>query len=784
MERKHDRDLAEVVAQAAAGTSQIAVLVGGSSTGKTRACWEVLRLLREQSEPWRLWHPIDPTRPDAALTELSSLAPHTVVWLNEAQEYLAHDQLGEQVAAGLRTLLHDPRRTPVLVLATLWPEHWETLTTRADPDLHCQARELLDGHKIKVPDAFTGADMAALTDTAGRDPRLGEAAAYARDGQVTQYLAGGLLLLDRYEDAPPAARALIHAAMDARRLGAGPRIPLAWLAQAGPGYLTDNEWDETEDDWLEQTLGYVTAPRNGIPGILTSVKTGADRNQRNRPSIRPGAGSARPQPGQQEPAYRLADYLDQHGRHHRADAIPPVDFWTAAAHHAHPNDVGPLGNAAWRRGLYRDAAQLHKLATTHGHGHAAEALVRHLRRLHRADTRPAQWAAAHVALDYPGAVAWLLYVLRKVGAQEQVDALAARAATHVALDDPAVVARLLDRLREVGAQEQVDTLLARNPAPHAALDNPAAVARLLDVLRRVGAQEQLDALAARAAAHAALDDPAAVVELLEALRRVRDREQVDAIAARAAAHVALDDPAAVARLLDVLRRVGAQEQVDALAARAAAHVVLDAPGAVSLLLEALRRVGAQEQMDALLARDPAAHAALDDPAAVARLLYVLREVEAQEQMDALLARDPAAHAALDDPYAVARLLDRLREVGAQEQVDALAARAAAHAALDNPAAVAGLLDVLRRVGTREQVDALAARAATHAVLDDSAAVVRLLKALRKVRGRKQVDTLAARLPAAGQFHQFTEISDHRERFRFGREPDGSAAHPWTWDDLE
>ncbi|MFJ1730617.1 hypothetical protein [Streptomyces sp. NPDC088254] len=529
------------------------------------------------------------------------------MWLNEAQEYLAHDQLGEQVAAGLRTLLHDPRRTPVLVLATLWPEHWETLTTRADPDLHGQARELLDGHKIKVPDKFTDADVAALTDTAGRDPRLGEAAAHARDGHITQYLAGGLLLLDRYEDAPPAARALIHAAMDARRLGAGPRIPLAWLAQAAPGYLTDNEWDETGDDWLEQTLGYVTTPRNGIPGILTSVKTGVDRNQRNRPTIRPGAGPARPRPGQQEPAYRLADYLDQHGRHHRADAIPPVDFWTAAAHHAHPDDLGPLGNAAWRRGLYRDAAQFHKLATTHGHGHAAEALVRHLRRLHRADFRPAQWAAAHVALDYPGAVAWLLYVLRRVGAQEQVDALAARAAAHAALDDPAAVARLLDRLREV---------------------------------------------------------------------------------------------------------------------------------------------------------------------------------EAREQVDALLARDPAAHAALDDPAAVARLLDMLREMGAREQVDALAARAAPHAALDDPAAVAGLLDMLRRVGTQEQVDALAARAATHAALDDPAAVARLLKALRKVRGREQVDTLAARLPAAGQFHQFIEISDHRERFRFGREPDGSAAHSWTWDDLE
>ncbi|MER6474125.1 hypothetical protein [Streptomyces collinus] len=337
VEREHDRVLAAVVAQAAAGTSRIAVLVGGSSTGKTRTCWEALRLLRAQDEPWRLWHP-DPTQPDTVLTELANLAPHTVVWLNEAQEYLAHDQLGEQVARGLRTLLHDPQRTPVLVLATLWPGHWQTLTTRADPDLHGQARQLLDGHKIKVPEVFTSADLAALTDTAGRDPRLGEAAAHARDGQITQYLAGGLILLDRYEDAPPAARALIHAAMDARRLGAGPRLPLAWLAQAVPAYLTDSEREETEEHGLGQTLSYVTTRWNGIPGIFTPVKTGADPNQRNRPAVRSDTGPARRQTGQRGPLYRLADFLDQHGRRRRADTIPPVGFWAAAADHAHPDD--------------------------------------------------------------------------------------------------------------------------------------------------------------------------------------------------------------------------------------------------------------------------------------------------------------------------------------------------------------------------------------------------------------------------------------------------------------
>jgi hypothetical protein len=39
--REHDAELEQVVAAATRGDSGLAVLVGGSSTGKTRACWEV-----------------------------------------------------------------------------------------------------------------------------------------------------------------------------------------------------------------------------------------------------------------------------------------------------------------------------------------------------------------------------------------------------------------------------------------------------------------------------------------------------------------------------------------------------------------------------------------------------------------------------------------------------------------------------------------------------------------------------------------------------------------------
>jgi hypothetical protein len=266
--RDHDAELGSVVRAVAEGHSGIAVLVGGASTGKTRACWEALQVLRDRPGLWRLWHPIDPSRPGAALRELPGIGPRTVVWLNEAQFYLdvADGGLGEQVAAELRELLRDPARAPVLVLATLWPQFWDGLTARpadaADP--HAQARELLAGHDITVPAVFTALQLQRLRGAG--DARLAQAATGALDGQVIQFLAGAPELLARYRHAPPAAAALICAAMDARRLGMGPALPQAFLDAAVPGYLTDAEWDALGEDWLEQALAYTAVPAKGSAG--------------------------------------------------------------------------------------------------------------------------------------------------------------------------------------------------------------------------------------------------------------------------------------------------------------------------------------------------------------------------------------------------------------------------------------------------------------------------------------------------------------------------------------
>jgi hypothetical protein len=800
MPRDHDAALAEVVTAAAAGTSGIAVLVGGSSTGKTRACWQALELLRGLEPGWRLWHPIDP---QGALADMAGAGPRTVVWLNEAQRYFdTTDGAGERVAAGLRTLLRDPTRGPVLVLATLWQEFWDDLTARppggADP--HAQARELMTGRDIVVPAAFTPAQLQQLEEAG--DPRLAQAAAGSRDGQVIQYLAGAPDLLDRYHHAPPAARALIDAAMDARRLGMRPAVPRAFLEAAAPGYLTDADWDLLPPDWLEEALGYTGKPAKGVRGPLAPIRP------------RPTAGG--PASSGDGPALQLADYLDQHGRRARYGLIPPGAFWEAAVRYADPADLASLGEAAENRGLSREAARLYKQATTHGDARAGIHLVRLLHGLQPGDPRPADWAAAHASLGDPPAVADLLDELREVRA---ATALADRAAAHASLDDPYGVSRLLGMLEQVGAVDQRDRLLDRDPAAHVSLDNLQTVGWLLDALRLVGATGQVTVLASRAAAHASLDHPAMGM-LLGVLREVGATGQVTALASRAAAHASLDDPEAVAQLLGALQRVGAVDQRDRLLDRdPAAHASLDDPLAVASVLRALREAGASGQIHALLARNPARHVSLEHPVFVASLLRALREVGATAQVTALATR-AAAHASLDNPIDVASLLEALREVGATGQVTALATRAAAHASLDNPATVASLLEALREAGATGQITALldrdpAAHAsldnpgavasllralrkagatgqitalldrdpAAHASLDNSVTVARLLEALRAVEASVQAAALIKRLPAAGQFQLFCRQEGRESEFRFGREADGSPAKQWTWTDL-
>ncbi|MEW2570219.1 helix-turn-helix transcriptional regulator [Streptomyces sp. NPDC047070] len=454
--RDFDTALGNVVAAAAAGRSGVAVLVGTAGSGKTRALWEAVRTLPED---WKVWHPLAPTPLEAAAAGLGSVEPKTVIWLNEAQRYLDGSRASEQFAAELRTALVTPSRGPLLVLSALWPERWNTLVSQpgaSGPDQHVQARALLAEHAISVPERFTGAELA---DVAHPDPRLREALRFAIDGHITQYLAGAPALAQRYEYAPPHARALLNAAIDARRLGAHPHLPLPWLAEAAAGYLTDTEWDTRDEIWLEQSLEYLTQPCNGLPGLLTRTRS---RRRGHLPG-RGGPARALPRPDDDSVTYQLVDILERRGRTKRDGLVPPIDFWAAAASHAHLGDLLVLGDAARDLGLLRDAAQLYRTAAAQGDTRAGAQLVLLFNSVDPAQAdRVAQWVSAFAALCDPHGVTQLLEVLQEAGSDRQVQQLLARdPAAHVELDDPGAVVRLLRIMGTLGAEQQTAALAAR-----------------------------------------------------------------------------------------------------------------------------------------------------------------------------------------------------------------------------------------------------------------------------------------------------------------------------------
>ncbi|MEU8326003.1 hypothetical protein AB0C33_47230 [Nonomuraea sp. NPDC048881] len=818
--RDHD-ELLDALLDPAVAANRLVVLRGSSSTGKSRAAYEAVAA---RLPHWPVLYP----RCAAALGRLlqQGTANHTVLWLNELRHYV-DDPDGGMPLFDLAELLHG--RDHIVAVTTLWPHHWSAYNAahhdraatagsvraahellRVLPDLTGVDPGHLDAERggvIDIPDAFTDEQLGQVRRLGDfvLDQALGAAQDAGTAGRLTQYLAGVPDLLAHYQGpgADPYGRALILAAMDAVRLGHTQLLSQDLLQQAAVGYLAaqDRVRLAAEEAW---TGGWEYAARV-LKGAIQALQPMPPEH---------GVGIA---------GYRLADYLDQLGRHCRADQMPPATFWAAAARYAHPANLGELGFAARDRGLYRYAAQLLKRSAAQGDTDAALGLITLLHPLHQTDSCPARHAATHAAFDRPAhvssllncldemeaweqlatllardpaahtplddlvQVAWLLESLWAVGAEKQVEVLAERAVAQDSLNSHAL-AVLLNHLGEIGAHDQIAALLAGNPAARVLLDDARGVANLLASLWTVGAGKQGVILAKRAVARVPLSSPDEVAVLLNSLKKIGDRKQAIALAALdPAARVPLDNPYSVAALLRSLREAGADKQVAVLLARdPAARVSVDNPHSVAALLRSLREAGAEEQV-VVLAERAATDISLHNPHVVANLLDALMEMGALEQVAALIARDPAAYVAPDDAPAVAALLRRLGKLEAHDQVAALLARdPAAHVLLDYPGEVAALLRSLHEVGAREQVAALLARepAAHSPLLDDMFGLPDLLRVLRKVGAVEQANVLIDRLPAAGLFDEFVKFGDHRNRFTFGLEPDGSPAAQWGWKDLE
>ncbi|MFJ9893644.1 hypothetical protein ACIQPR_09965 [Streptomyces sp. NPDC091280] len=259
-------------------------------------------------------------------------------------------------------MLIEPERGPVLVLATLWPEYadqYTALPAPREPDPHSRVRELLAGRMVSVPDSFDAralADATALAENGDR--HLANALQRTRThGRVTQDLGGGPALVHRYQHSTPPARAVLEAAMDALRLGVGPLLPQAFLTDGAVDYLTDTELDHLTPDWSEAAFAELARMVHGKQAPLCRT---APRRQGRPPGAPSSVTTPHPTAG---PMFRLADYLEQHGRTARRHLCPPASFWHAHTHLADPGDLVRLARAAherhrlqWAFHLYRKAA--------------------------------------------------------------------------------------------------------------------------------------------------------------------------------------------------------------------------------------------------------------------------------------------------------------------------------------------------------------------------------------------------------------------------------------------
>ncbi|OXY91493.1 tetratricopeptide repeat protein [Streptomyces diastatochromogenes] len=350
--RDHDRHLRHRLRQAALGPDPALVLIlGESCTGKTRTAYEAVRGCLPD---WDLVFPKD-SGSLLGLLDAGLARPGTVLWLDEGQNFLARER-GEEVAAQLRRLLERPQ--PIVVLMTMWREHHRALTAQPDApgkDPHPQARALLtQAIGCRVPAAFS---PDALRDISGtRDPSLAVASLASRDGTLTQTLAAGPQLVEYYEaaDASPACygKAVLTAAMDARRLGHGPALPDGLLEAAAPAYLNETQRAGAGADWFAGALDH---GRHRIKGVVAPLGEVA------------AAGGMGARPGQR----RLADYLDQYGRLARSYVCPGAPFWEAAERFAaDAADLYELANSARRRGRYAVADTLFRRAAERGHARA------------------------------------------------------------------------------------------------------------------------------------------------------------------------------------------------------------------------------------------------------------------------------------------------------------------------------------------------------------------------------------------------------------------------------
>jgi predicted negative regulator of RcsB-dependent stress response len=225
----------------------------------------------------------------------------------------------------------------------MWPEEYSIRIASRQPgtdDPYAGDREILDlAHVFDVADEISASEHVRAQEIAAVDGRIRAAMGTSGAGLI-QVLAAGPELVRWWEQAPNSyAKALITAAVDARRLGVLTPVTSKFLADAAPGYLSPAQRATAPHDWLQHALNYCVTPLHGAASVLIPVDDGVMGRV---------AG------------YTAADYLLQHGQRSRRSARMPALVWQALIKHTvNQHDIWRLANSAERRALYCYAEPLY-----------------------------------------------------------------------------------------------------------------------------------------------------------------------------------------------------------------------------------------------------------------------------------------------------------------------------------------------------------------------------------------------------------------------------------------
>ncbi|MFJ2232168.1 tetratricopeptide repeat protein [Streptomyces halstedii] len=310
IERDQDCELRSHLRRLADKGAGMVVVRGDSCTGKTRSAWEAVTACVPD---WQLLYPKSTAGLRSCL-QTNVLTGPTVIWLDNAHHLFAEAD-GNRAAEDLLGLLEQPP-APVIVLATMWPTPLDA--PGSNPKKEGRTRHihsLLDlARTVHQPRAFDTPGLNRFEDQARGDGQWTQAAAQARaNGELCQRLAAAPELLDRYRHADHIpGKAVVTAAVEARRLGVRGPLPLAFLEHAALGYLSpDHRRKLDRQTWFTDALAWARTPVKDVVSCLQGV-------------LAPdGIGEA-------ADLVDLSDIIEQQIAPERWGKKPPAALWQAA----------------------------------------------------------------------------------------------------------------------------------------------------------------------------------------------------------------------------------------------------------------------------------------------------------------------------------------------------------------------------------------------------------------------------------------------------------------------